>query len=167
MDFISINVMLGFLATLSMAIGLMNNAFIYFYLRQKLPVKQTAFDQVVADNLIVISFNTFLTYVIYTIGLTNLNLPNELCMLLTGLNQILYMAYNASALVIITVKYLYLEYARIMFETSDATIRKVSWIAVGFLTLIYTLLNNYGPKQSLLLFKFLVKDENIERFYFT
>lgn len=162
MDFLY--VIFGSLATISMMIGLLNNGFIFFYLKKKLPIQQTAFDLVVADNLILLSVHTSLTYILYILGLVTCQFPYELSVILPGLNQILYMAFNASALVTVVIKCLFLEHGVILFNTSDATIRKLSWISVGLLTFIYCLINNYGPRNtSPFLFTFLVKDETIER----
>lgn len=158
------HVILGFAVTVSAFIGLLNNGLIFFYLRKKLPIQQTAFDLVVSDCLIVLSLNTFLTYLLYMIGLITTSFPYGITAVLAGFNQILYMSFNAYVLVVSVVKYIYLRHGVLIYDTSDSTIRKLSWISFALLSLIYNLINNYGPRQtSPFLFKFLVKDETIER----
>lgn len=159
-----IHVILGFLATISMITGLLNNGFIFFYLRKKLPIRQTAFDLVVADCLIVICLNTFLSYFLYLLGLIPIRFPYWPSAILSSLNQVLYMTSNASGFAAVFVKYLYLKHGVMIYDTSDTTIRRLSWIGTLLLTLIYVLINNYGPRQSsLFLLKFIMKDDSVER----
>lgn len=137
----------GIATSLILIFGLSSNYFIICYLKKKIPAYKTAFDQALID--------TILSSLVFALGLYSFTLLYlfwpPLSLFSAAIFQLFLLTschfFIASCFITICIKFIFIFYGELILEKSECSVRFWSFLTKIILTLIYMILDNFGPFQ--------------------
>ena len=130
-------------------IGLPFNLAMISCIQRKPPATQTSLDLILIDTIYSNIMHSFMANYVVFLSLIFYPLAYQSAMLLSFVGNVLGSWAIASVLTMIGFKYLFICYSHIMMEKPDSMIRYGSILLKLCLIFIATILDHYGPIQSI------------------